>query len=141
MGDGDHGWAAAEFLNLTRDVLVREERGALLLLSGAPPTWFRPGASMGVDDAPTLHGTVSFQVALAEDSLAVEWSCRRRPHQDPAPLTLCLPLALGRSLRAAGQAYGPHLRLRLPGDSGRLLLEKPADAGAPFAFTGRTSHA
>ena len=31
MGDGDHGWAAAEFLSLLRDIVVRDTADGVLL--------------------------------------------------------------------------------------------------------------
>lgn len=165
MGDGDHGWAAAEFLNLIRDFLVREEDGALLLCSGVPAGWFAAGSPLSVDDAPTLHGAVSFRVFRETRDQAdehapavlVEWSLRRRPHQDAAPLVLCLPLALGRSLAIPApltEACGPHLRVRLLDDdgdrnaltqSGRLRFAahpRPPKTGdsAHVPFTERVSH-
>jgi len=145
MGDGDHGWAASEFLNLIRDFLVREEDGNLLLASGVPAAWFRPGAALGVADAPTLHGTVTWRATWTagdqgRHALEISWNCRRAPHQDAGALVLCLPLALGRSLvipsQVATEAYGPHLRVRLAGDTGRLAFpERRADpARAPSAL-------
>ena len=144
MGDGDHGWAAAEFLNLTRDLLVREERGALLLCSGAPEAWFREGATLAVEGAPTLHGTVAFRLTVGVDALALDWTCTRRAHQDPADLFLCLPLGRARALGLRGDAHGPHLRLRLRGDSGRMFHETVPPSGGDAAYSapeGRILHA
>jgi hypothetical protein len=123
MGDGDHGWAAAEFLNLIRDLLVREESGALLLLSGAPAEWFRPGLAMGAEGAPTLHGEVSFRVECAERAMTVRWTRARLDHQDPAPLYLCLPYEYGKRLGAPGEPHGGFWRVPLPEDAGSLFLE------------------
>ncbi|HEX2613191.1 MAG TPA: hypothetical protein VHO02_06340 [Fibrobacteria bacterium] len=135
MGDGDHGWAASEFLSLLRDCLLREEHGReeqgrgqgdrLLLLSGAPEGWFRAGNVLEVNGAPTLHGTLSFRVEVQALSLAVEWKVGRAAHQDPAGATLCLPLYFARAREIAGAAWGPHLRIDLPGDSGRLVFDTP----------------
>lgn len=129
MGDGDHGWAASEFLNLLRDVLVREEDGRLLLASGVPAAWFEPGAAFGVTDAPTLHGTVSYRVRSDAAGLEVAWNCRRAPHQDPAVFLLCLP------------AENPPVRLS--GDAGRLFRPHPESPRTtplkpPVAPTGNT---
>jgi hypothetical protein len=130
MGDGDHGWAAGEFLNLIRDLLVREEKtpgsaGSLLLLSGAPEAWFKSGAVLSARGAPTLHGEVSFRAEIggARDphSLTFEWNCVRKPHQDPADLVLCLPLKFGLNLGFFGEARDAQLRVRLPDISGRLF--------------------
>src|SRR5438270_5677328 len=39
MGDGHHGWAAADFLSLVRNLLVREVSGGLALVSLLPEEW------------------------------------------------------------------------------------------------------
>jgi hypothetical protein len=144
MGDGDHGWAAAEFLNLVRDILVREDRGRLLLASGVPAAWFTAGNTIGLTNAPTLHGTVSYRIKAGARAIAVEWTCRREPHQDRADFVLCLPLSFGRALGIPGEAYGPHLRVALAGDTGRLFFEAPpaqGERGPVSTYIGRMSHA
>src|SRR5207253_101049 len=60
MGDGHHGWAAADFLSLVRNLLVREVSGGLALVSLLPEEW--RGQSLSVHDAPTHQGRLSFAV-------------------------------------------------------------------------------
>jgi hypothetical protein len=43
MGDGHHGWAAAEPLTFVRDLLVREVTGGLALASLVPDGWYGRG--------------------------------------------------------------------------------------------------
>jgi hypothetical protein len=51
MGDGQHIWAAAEWLMMIRNCFVREESHALVIGSGVKPSWWSAGrASFG----PTL---------------------------------------------------------------------------------------
>jgi hypothetical protein len=127
MGDGDHGWAAAEFLNLIRDLLVREERGQLLLLSAAPESWFREGAILGVTGAPTLHGEVTFQAEVSAQGLTVTWNVHRLPHQDPGELRLCLPASYAHSLEIPSLLEdiqeGPQVRILLSENSGRAFYK------------------
>ncbi len=142
MGDGDHGWAAAEFLSLTRELLVREEDGNLLLLSGTPERWFRPGARIGVTCAPTSQGTATFHVEVSDEAVRVDWNVSRKPHQETGGLVLCLPLRFGRSLGIPGEAWGPHLRIRLPVNSGQLRLGERNSSGEPlFPEPQRSIHA
>jgi hypothetical protein len=76
MGDGHHGWAAAEFLTFVRHVLVREVGdGRLALLGILPPEW--AGRPVEVHDAPTHHGRVSYAVRWHGDRPAVLWECER----------------------------------------------------------------
>ena len=72
MGDGHHGWAAADFLSFVRTMLVRETAdGGLALCSMVPDAW--TGQNMEVHDAPTHHGRVSFAVRWHGDRPALLW--------------------------------------------------------------------
>ncbi|MEJ1974355.1 MAG: hypothetical protein WDM96_18420 [Lacunisphaera sp.] len=45
MGDGQHIWAAAEWLMLIRNLFVREERNHLVIGAGIAPEWLSGGAA------------------------------------------------------------------------------------------------
>jgi hypothetical protein len=89
MGDGHHGWAAADFLSLVRELLVRETPdGGLVLCSMLPDAWV--GQGIEVHDAPTTYGLLSFAVRWHGDRPALLWELR--PHADVArPITLTAP--------------------------------------------------
>jgi hypothetical protein len=74
MGDGHHGWAAADFLSFARNVLVREVEGGLALCSMLPEAW--RGQPIEVHDAPTHHGLLSFAVRWHGDKPALLWELR-----------------------------------------------------------------
>jgi hypothetical protein len=89
IGDGHHGWAAADFLSFVRNVLVREEAGGgLSLLTILPTEW--QGRRIAVRDAPTHAGRVSFEVRWRDGAAVLEWECDapgvriRAPGLDPA---------------------------------------------------------
>jgi hypothetical protein len=77
MGDGHHGWAAAELLMFVRDLLVREVDGGdgvdggLALSSLVPAGWY--GQGWEVHDAPTAHGHISYAVRWHGDRVALLW--------------------------------------------------------------------
>jgi hypothetical protein len=71
MGDGHHGWAAAELLNFVRDLLVREVAGGVALASLVPDAWY--GQGWEVHDAPTAAGRVSYAVRWHGDRAALLW--------------------------------------------------------------------
>lgn len=124
MGDGDHGWSAAEFLNLLRDMMVAERPDYLALAEGALPYWFRPGLNLEVTDAYTLHGIVSFSFRQESGSATLSWNVRRKAHQDPAPLRFRLPLEA--DLVPEGEcpaAENGSFPIPLPGDSGTLTFK------------------
>jgi len=122
MGDGDHGWACAEVLALVRLALVRDQAEQLLLLPNVPETWWA-GGPLGLTDAPTLAGRLTFELKPADPGThELTWRLDRTGLRAAWPLVLVLPPRwLGNgdfepALTPWGQAA-----LRLP-DSGRLVL-------------------
>lgn len=88
MGDGHHGWAAADFLSLVRNLLVRETDGGLALCSMLPEPW--AGQGIEVHDAPTHFGKLSFAVRWHGERPALLWDLE--PHGDiREPVTLTAP--------------------------------------------------
>ncbi|NYF78877.1 hypothetical protein [Granulicella arctica] len=57
-----HGWFAADYRTLLRDMLVREDEKDLHLLSVVSPEWIQPGQSISVSHAPTAFGTIDFSL-------------------------------------------------------------------------------
>jgi hypothetical protein len=66
-----HGWFAAEYRTLLRNMLVREEGNELHLLSVVSPEWMGKGKSIAVSGAPTNFGTVGFKLDQTGDKEAV----------------------------------------------------------------------
>ena len=87
MGDGHHGWAAADFLSFVRNLLVRETDDGLALCSMVPDEWV--GQNMGVQDAPTHVGRLSFAVRWHGDRPALLWELD--PHEGVGPVRLTAP--------------------------------------------------
>jgi len=55
-----HGWFAAKYRSLLRDMLVREEGSQLHLLSVVSPEWLNEGDTIAVRRAPTAFGMVNY---------------------------------------------------------------------------------
>jgi hypothetical protein len=62
MGDGQHGWAAVEFLQLIRSLFVREESDRLVLGSGLLSEWLRKGETLFYGPTLTAFGRVALRV-------------------------------------------------------------------------------
>lgn len=76
MGDGHHGWAAADFLSFVRQMLVREAPdGPLALCTLLPPEW--AGQGLEVHEAPTHYGRISYALRWHGDRPALLWACER----------------------------------------------------------------
>ena len=90
MGDGHHGWAAADFLSFVRNMLVRESGGnepGLALCSMIPDDWW--GRGVEVHDAPTHFGKLSYAVRWHGDRPALLWELE--PHDGVNAVRLTTP--------------------------------------------------
>ena len=144
MGDGDHGWSAAEFVSLLRDMMVSERGGCLYLLPHAPAEWFTEGRTLEVRRAPTLHGTVDCAFRQGPESATFTWSIRRQPHQDSAPARLVIPADRGLLPGPEAERRGRAWHIPLPGDAGSLNLAVAAPAAGsrpPDTHLQRIEHA
>jgi hypothetical protein len=74
MGDGQHGWAAADWVMMVRNMFVREEEGVLILGSGLLPEWLDEGGVMSFGPTNTPYGPVTVVFTKDEGGLSVE--CR-----------------------------------------------------------------
>jgi hypothetical protein len=100
MGDGHHGWAAADFLAMVRYLLVREcapspttcaaavsasSRPGLALCSMLPASWL--GQGLEVHDAPTAHGRLSYAVRWHGERPALLWELQGWDGAGPVRMT------------------------------------------------------
>jgi hypothetical protein len=67
VGDMPHNWASAEFIRMTRNLLVLERGDELHLLEGIPRSWLAPGAVTELRDIATDFGPMTFKLEVAAD--------------------------------------------------------------------------
>lgn len=72
MGDGQHGWAAAEWLMMIRNLFVREEETTLIIGSGLYPEWIAPDTPLSFGPTATLFGTVEVRCHTTREGLKIE---------------------------------------------------------------------
>lgn len=75
MGDGQHGWAAAEWVAYTRSMFVAEEGSTLMLCSGLPLMQLPEGVPVRAERIRTDFGVVSVEVVRRGVEGEVRWSC------------------------------------------------------------------
>ncbi len=77
MGDGQHVWAAAEWVLMLRNCFVREEGNTLILASGIPSDWLNTAQPISFGVAPTLWGEISILISISGEAdnkiIRVEW--------------------------------------------------------------------
>lgn len=89
MGDGQHVWAAAEWVILMRNLFVREEGRSLILASGISAEWLRSGQELAFGPGPTRFGRISVRLVPAEGGVRVEWEGAW--HTEPETVEIRLP--------------------------------------------------
>jgi hypothetical protein len=114
-----HGWFAAEYIGLLRNMLVREEDGDLHLLGVVSPAWLQPGSRLAVRHAPTDFGEVSVLAQMASQRLEVQ--IRHEWRTAPRRLILHLPWFLR---CASAEADGSQVAVERPivGEGSQLVL-------------------
>jgi hypothetical protein len=112
-----HGWWAAEYVTLVRNMLVRERGSDVYLMSALSPSWLTPGQRIAVRGAPTARGRVSFTLSSIGGGAVLSWSSSLRAG---TRLRWPVPYA-ARGVRAPGLGSGGRI-ITLPARSGRIVV-------------------
>ncbi len=67
-----HGWFAAAYVVLLRNMLVREQGDNLHLLSALSPDWTRPGDTIKVSNAPTEFGRIAMDCKFSSSGMHMD---------------------------------------------------------------------
>lgn len=64
IGDGHHGWAAADFILLLRNMLFMEENNRLIITPVLPLNWLKKKEKITVRQAPTYFGVLEYTIEI-----------------------------------------------------------------------------
>jgi hypothetical protein len=73
MGDGQHVWAAAEWIMMMRNMFVREEGDRLVLASGIVPEWLDQPQVLELGPTLTPHGGISLRLQPHPQKVVITW--------------------------------------------------------------------
>jgi hypothetical protein len=82
MGDGQHGWAAAEWVMLLRNIFVFEENDRLVIGKGIRPEWLQAGKEISFGPTLTPYGRITVFIITGPDievSLQTDWYHGEQP--------------------------------------------------------------
>jgi putative flippase GtrA len=88
MGDGQHVWAAAEWVLMIRNCFVREEAERLILCSGIPRIWLEKKQTMAFGWAPTSFGDIQISIKPQGQNIIVEWNGQWLTKEPPIDIQL-----------------------------------------------------
>jgi hypothetical protein len=72
MGDGQHGWAAAEWLMMMRSLFVREEGRTIIVGGGVFPQWIDSGEDISFGPTPIPEGQLTVAIRGHGDGVALD---------------------------------------------------------------------
>lgn len=74
MGDGQHVWAAAEWIIMIRNCFVREESSRMLVLAnGVPWDWLKTGEEISFGKTQTIFGEISVKLQYKNNLVYINW--------------------------------------------------------------------
>lgn len=96
IGDGHHGWTAAEVLSAIKDAFVYEKNYysknsiELVLLSGISKEWFLESQELSIKNVKVLCGSVSLFIKMSGDTvmLMIDYSSNKKYNQEYMVITL-----------------------------------------------------
>ncbi len=89
MGDGQHGWAAAEWIMMIRNLFVREEQGKLVIGSGIFPQWLVDAREIQFGPTLTPYGPINLSVFKRDQSLYLD--IKGENYTDHVPISIRVP--------------------------------------------------
>jgi hypothetical protein len=88
MGDGQHIWAASEWVLMMRNWFVREEGERLILGSGLPDEWLAGKTPLRLGPTVTPYGPISVEVVPGDENVQVRWEAEWRGPPPPIEVVL-----------------------------------------------------
>ncbi|MCB0310463.1 MAG: hypothetical protein KDD42_04475 [Bdellovibrionales bacterium] len=89
MGDGQHGWAAAEWIMIIQNMLVREERDDLVIGAGIPEVWIEGSQKFSIGPVYTRFGKINLRIQSDAQQVSVHYNANW--HSPPNIIEIQLP--------------------------------------------------
>ena len=122
MGDGHHGWAAAEIVLFLRDCLVREFEEKILIFDGSGGRLVRKGKNVRLLNVPTKFGSISCTLTFTgESSARVEFEGAFDGESVPTEIVFRFPFRI----TSATSSSPTHISVIAEGESSTLLHCSP----------------
>jgi len=122
MGDGHHGWAAAEIALALRDAFLYEQETSdgpnLIVLAGVPESWFSPGKEFSAEKACVQGGVVGIRVRSSAPMVEIHVVFNRTNTFAPNRMSVRLPFSV-QSVSTDGESA---IRYERKGDETHIEL-------------------
>jgi hypothetical protein len=115
-----HGWFAAKYIGVVRNMLLREEANQLHLLSVLSPAWSEAGQTLEIENAPSYFGPISFKASFRQNGMLLD--LRPRFEVQPSTVLVHLPwfVAPQGAIVDGRKVSVNHYRLEVPAGTRRI---------------------
>lgn len=121
IGDGHHGWAAADFISTVRNILFFEEDHRLVLMPVVPKRWFKPNTPIVVQNAPSYFGVISFEAFIDKNKLKIVLN--NKFTQEPKDIEINVPFKVGRIWIDQNELNANESPVIVPARSREIIME------------------
>ena len=122
MGDGHHGWAAAEIILFLRDCMVREKGETITLFGGNAGRLLRKGKNAMIQNVPTRYGALSCSLTfMDETSATIALEGNFAADVSPSALEIHLPF----DVKTAAASSPNHISVRKGENRGTVISCSP----------------
>jgi hypothetical protein len=90
-GDMPHGWTAAEYVCLVRDMLLYERDDTLQIAAGVRAEWLTDGKAVAVNELPTYFGPLTYKLTRSGSTVTLDVQTSAPP---PGGYDLHLPFGI-----------------------------------------------
>lgn len=124
-GDGSNATASALYVKLIRRMLMIEREDTLELFAAVPAWWYRPGATVAVNGAPSLFGPVTASVRISPDGVtgAASVTTPGSPRERGVTVLSLGPLR-AQGYRASDGSSLPDVLVARPGQTAKITFTK-----------------
>ena len=118
MGDGHHGWAAAEIVLFLLECLVREQNETLTLFHDIQEGMLRWGVNSAVQGVATSFGAVGCTINYQTSEKALcTFTLKQTSSRTPKHVEITFPFSLKRVLPVS-----PDLKIKVEQSEGKTVL-------------------
>jgi hypothetical protein len=130
-----HGWFAAKYIGVVRNMLLREQDSELHLLSVLSPAWSGSGQAIEIENAPSHFGPVAFKAGFRDGGMLLE--LRPKFETAPSKVVIHLPwfVTPGEAMVDGRQVALNRDRLEIPASARRVdVTWKRSQTVAGFSY-------
>jgi len=123
VGDGHHGWAAADFLTLIRNMLYKENGQHILTITpGMPLRWLKKENVIKVQNASTHFGRLDYSVKIVSNKKLEYTVIDKNLRSELTYFEIYVPLEIKNVIVGQKKVPFHHMMVRIPRETKKVTI-------------------